>query len=288
MRFIEKAGTRWLRHSASGRRRSRCAWHSGCRSCRPRPATGWLTAGAAPALTASTSPNHWRRASIRCEPEAPSHPPPAAGSYHQSGMGKMRSMDRNEAPSISLGVPISPESRAHPIQRLGRRPAELVAQPSPRRRRRRPPHQLLGLGGIEGEGLLAQHVAAGFDGLGRQAARGWRGLAMDTASRPSSSASASEVHACAIPSRSPRRAVRPGPRRPGPRPRSRPARRAGTWMRAPKDVPTTATAGSRPVGGQPGIARRPVDRAGQPSDQAVLGAERPGSPSGIRSPVGPR
>src|ERR1039458_10178646 len=68
-----------------------------------------------PALTALTSPHHWRSASIRCEPEAPSHPPPDAGSNHQSGMEKDRSMEMNEAPSTSLGVPTNPDSMAHPI-----------------------------------------------------------------------------------------------------------------------------------------------------------------------------
>ena len=95
----------------------------------------------------------------------------------------------NEALTNNFGVPMRPSASAHSMvdwatdQRnswpsIVTTPAAVAGT-----------HQLLGLADIEGEGLLAQDVAAGGDGFGRQGACVAGGPAMDTASRPSASAS---------------------------------------------------------------------------------------------------
>ena len=200
---------------------------------------GSLTVGSR-ALTASTSPNHWRRASIRCEPEAPSHPPPDAGSNHQPGMAKERSIEMNDAPSTSLGVPTIPESIAHSISAWSGDHRNSCPEAADDAGGLGCSHQLLGLGDVEGEGLLAQDVAARRDGLGGQ----WRVRCRrpgdgDHIDPEVERLPASEVHAWSMPRRSARRAVQPDPRPPAPPHRTRPARKAGTWMRAPNAVPTT-------------------------------------------------
>ncbi len=128
------------------------------------------------ALTPAKSPRVARIWSISWDPCAPSHPPPAEASAHHDGTTASGSTRTGTCMTqvAMRGVPDQALADGLGQEGLSGVEAELGPQEVHDRALLRRAEHDGGLGAVAGEGLLAQHVPPGCDGLERQLGVGVR------------------------------------------------------------------------------------------------------------------